>query len=285
VDLPPIVASDAGPASQADPSIRHPALVPLQVADRKPLTLFGAPAEAVLLPARAYRSDRPSPQRPPFGPCRAEAILRDETLWTSNDGQLAATPNKFPFVRDQLILWPTQPMRDPSLPLWTVAHQWVHAQQGVGMLNNIGAAASIPRAHVHLGNERGGFLPALKTKPSPFALDLPLGVTAEVADLPFCLLVLRGSPEARAEAVWRLAEQRFTPTWNVVVDPEGTWVMPRSREHGGGGGAVFAAAVGAAEVWGRWCFASAEAWQKAAPGLARPELLEAELGAVGVRVG
>ncbi len=241
------------------PPTNAPNLPPLPIAARRTVTLFGAPAELVLLPQRANRRDTPGAARPPFAPCRARTIVADEAIWQA-DG-LAATPNRFPFLREQLLLWPTEPMRDPSLRLWQVAHAWVERTGGVGLLNNIGSAASIARAHVHLGMEQGTFLAALRRRRWEGALDLPAGVTATAADVPFCLLALEGTPERRAEAVWQLAEQRLTPAWNVVVEPQTTWVMPRSAERAAG----FAAAVGAAEVWGRWCFTDEVEWRAASP--------------------
>ncbi len=226
--------------------------MPVRLAAAREVVVFGAPATVVLLPLRSQRADRPGSQRPAFAPGRADRIVAEEALWRG-DG-LAATPNRFPFLRDQRILWPTRPAREPDRALWLAAHEWVAAANGTGLLNSIGGAASIARAHVHLSPERLSFLAALPLRPvAAGKLGVAAGVELRAADLPFCLLALRGPAPARSDALLQLAEERFTAAWNVVIDPEVSWVYPRSLETPA---PDFPHALGAAELAGRWCHAT-----------------------------
>src|SRR5690242_5727659 len=118
--------------------------VPFAPAARRSLTVFGAPAELVLLPERAQRSGVPAPDRPAFRKSPAERILRDEVLWR-RDG-LAVTPNKFPFAREQWLLWDERDTREHGPALLHALFAWVEQLHGTGFVNTIGAAASIPRA-------------------------------------------------------------------------------------------------------------------------------------------
>lgn len=254
------------------PTTPGPDLPPLRCADTKSLRLFGSTAQAWLLPERAQRAHQAAAPRPALAPCRAAEILAHETIWSSDN--LAATPNRFPFLREQMILWPKSTLREPDLELWRVAHAWVAATNGVGLVNSIGAAATIARAHMHLSPERGAFLRGLALREAAVQLDLPQGTAALQAQVPFQLLAIQGEPPDRAMAMWRLSEQRLVPACTIVIEPEHTWLMPRRTETPGG---AFPHAIGAAELWGRWCFVDQPSWQ-----VAEGDGLERELTAAGV---
>jgi len=104
---------------------------------------------------------------------------------------------------------------------------------------------------VHLTAERLPFLGALPERPLVAEWAPVPGVRWCSKRVPFCLLGARGTPEQLAAALQQLATLRLTATWNVVVNDGAAWVMPRGIEtptpH-------FAYALGAAEVWGRWCY-------------------------------
>lgn len=229
-------------------------LVPFAPAELRPLPVFGAPAFAAHVPTRKLRQDRPSAERPAFRRSPAPRIVGEESLWQA-DG-LVLTANKYPFARDQRILWPAEARREPHLAMWTAICAWVDGSGGSALVNTVGAAASIARAHAHLSSERLPFLAALRERPAPADLvDLPPGVQLIAKDVPFCLLGVRGPAEARALAVWRLAEARMTAAWNVVVQDGTAWLYPRSAETPA---PHFPYPLGAAEVWGRWCYVDRE---------------------------
>jgi len=222
-----------------------------RAAARRDLRVFGAEVELVLLPERAARPSRPTPQRPPFGKDPVPRILAAEAQWRG-DG-LALTGNRYPFAAGQHILWLEQPAREPGEELLAVLFGWNDAHRGTALLNTIGAAASIARAHAHWTAERLPFLGAFGER--PLAADwLPEagGVAFVQKALPYVLLGVRGAAAARARAVAALLRQRLCTAANVV-DADGTaWIYPRSRETPA---PHFPAALGAAEVWGRWCYA------------------------------
>ncbi len=248
------------------------ALVPLRPAAVRTLRVFGATAELVWLPERALRHGRPGTARPAFAPSPVPRIL-GEAFWS--DAAFALTPNRFPFARAQQLLWPLEPRREPDAALWQVLAAWVAAASGTGMVNQIGAAASIARAHAHLTPEQLPFLAELPERPLATALlELPPTVSLVAKAVPFCLLGLRGAPGPRAQAVLALAETRLTAVWTAVVVGDTTWFYPRSREvpapH-------FPQALGAAELWGRWCYV-----EEAPFAAATAEDLEAALLAAGM---
>ena len=226
---------------------------------RRTLAAFGAPAELVLLPDRARRSGVPGPGRPAFRQSPAARILRDETLWRG-DG-LAVTPNKFPFARDQYLLWDERSTREHGSTLLRALFGWVERLRGTGFVNSIGAAASIPRAHGHVTSERLPFLQGLTELPctADFLPEVS-GVQWFRKQLPFWLLGARGAPEPRADAVIALQESRATAAFNLVVQDGTTWMFPRGVEipapH-------FPWALGAAEIWGRWVYTTREAFERA----------------------
>ena len=228
----------------------HPSLVTFLPAAARTLTVFGGPVELVLVPGRKARRDVARGDRPPFGRSPAARIVRDEAFWRGVG--LALTPNRYPFAHQQRILWTTLPVRDPDFALWHAAADWADRSNGTALVNNVGAASTIARAHVHLLPERLPFLGALPERRCELDLvDLPGSAELVVKDAPFCLLGVRGPAAARAEALLRLAEARLTSAWNVVIEGGTAWVFPRRVETPS---PHFSHALGSAEVWGRWCY-------------------------------
>lgn len=178
------------------------------------------------------------------------AIVEAEATW--RDGGLALTGNKFPFARAQTVLWSERPLREPDEDFLDRALSWVDTQGGTLLVNSIGAAASIARAHAHHTDESLPFLAQLRER--PIASDwLPRvdGASCWTKDVPFCLLGVRGPASARKRAVAALQTRRLTAAVNLVSTPGETWVFPRAVETPA---PFFPYALGAAEAWGRWCF-------------------------------
>lgn len=248
------------------PTGPDPRLPPFAVEARRRLSAYGAPVELVFVPARQQRRDRATGDRPPFARSRAAAIVADEALW--RDARHVVTPNRYPFASDQRILWPVTARRDPDLEMWQTIGEWVDAGGGTALLNTIGAAATIARAHAHLLVERSRFLAALPERPLQSDLiDVPAGVELLAKDVPFCLLGVRGPAAPRAEALVALAEARLTAACNVVMQDGTAWLYPRRIETPA---PQFPFALGAAEVWGRWCYGEAAPFEAAtAPDLER----------------
>lgn len=227
-----------------------PELVPFAPAAVRRAEVFGAPVELVHVPARRGRYGGGSAARPAFVRSRAAAIVGAEATWRG-DG-LALTPNRFPFAAGHRLLWPEAPVREGDASFWRAVLAWVARSGGAALVNNVGAAATIGRAHAHLVGETLPFLAALPERTGPRDLiDLPPGVELVAKDVPCCLLGLRGEPTACAAALLTLAEARLTAAWNVVAQAGACWFLPRGAEtplpH-------FPYALGAAELWGRWCF-------------------------------
>lgn len=248
-------------------------------AERRALTVFGAPVELVWLPQRQVRHGIPQPQRPPFRTSIVERILDEEAVWRG--GGLVLTPNRFPFARRQLLLWAADDRREPSLELIEALVTLEDSTGGTALLNTIGAAASIPRAHGHLVDERLPFLGCLQSE--PFAADFVpriggLEVVRLAAPYPSCVLGLRGAAPVRALAAYRLAMLRTVPTFNLVSSAGCTWMIPRQgpeipAPH-------FPHALGSSELWGRWCYGHAEDFHSATTAS-----LEAAINATGVPRG
>ena len=57
--------------------------------------------------------------------------------------------------------------REPDERMWAAIVGWTDASRGTAMVNTIGAAATIARAHAHLTPERLGFLPSLPERAGP----------------------------------------------------------------------------------------------------------------------
>ena len=156
------------------PNVDDPRLVAYAPAAVRRLCVFGAPVEAVLVPARRRRLDAANVARPAFARSRAAGIVAAESIWRG-DG-MALTPNAFPFAHGQRLLWPLAPLREPDAALWQAAFAWADAAGGAALVNNVGAASSIGRAHAHLCAERLPFLGALPERPCAADLiDVPAG--------------------------------------------------------------------------------------------------------------
>lgn len=242
------------------PITSHPSLVAYAALARRELTVFGAPVEAVLVPGRKARAGIAGAARPAFAASRAGQILATEAFWRQ-DG-LVLTPNRYPFAREHRLLWSAEPRREPSAAMWAALCGWAEACGGSAMVNTIGAAATMPRAHAHLTPERLDFLASLPVEPGPADLvELPPGVELVAARVPFCLLGVRGGDAAaRAAVLVALAESRQVPCWNVAVQADEAWLYPRSTETPA---PHFPYALGAAELWGRWCYVDAEPFEAA----------------------
>lgn len=229
-------------------------LPPFQPTATRTLSVFGLPVELVFVPERKARPDRANAIRSAFVKSPAPRITQQEATW--RDGDFVLTPNRYPFANDHQLLWPARPQREMCAPFWLVAGDWADRAHGTALQNSVGAAATIARCHVHLVPERLPFLPSLPEHPCRTDLiELPHGVELLQKDVPFCLLGVRGPAPGRATALTLLAEARLTAACNVVVQDGTAWVLPRRLETPGG---AFPWALGAAELWGRWCFQDEE---------------------------
>ncbi len=241
------------------PVENHAACVDFAPVARREVTVFGAPAELVLVPQRRERHGRPMAEPPAFVASRAARIVRDEAIWRENG--LVLTPNRYPFAAQHRLLWPDEPIREVSFAMWHAVLDWTARSGGTALVNNIGAAATIARAHAHLVPLRLPFLTSLPERPLAAELiELPRGVELLQKDTPVCLVGVRGDADACAKALLLLAEARRTAACNVVVHERTAWLFPRSLEtptpH-------FPYALGAAEVWGRWCYMDEEPFRAA----------------------
>jgi hypothetical protein len=227
-------------------------LPPFAVAARRSAMVFGAPVELVLVPGRKARHGRATADRPALARSRAPGIVADEALWRGQGHVL--TPNRYPLAERQLLLWPERMQREPDAAFWRLVGDWVTGSGGAALHNNIGAAATIARCHAHLVPQRLPFLDALPERAVPAAaapIEVPAGITLVAKDVPLCLLGVRGSANARAEALLRLAEARLCAACNIVVQGDTAWMLPRRTETPA---PHFPYALGAAELWGRWCY-------------------------------
>lgn len=240
---------------------------------RRTLAVFGAAVELVWLPERAARPGRPGPDRPAFREDLGARIAATEAL--ERTAAFVRTPNKFPFAGQQSVLWSERPLREPDADFLTAALRWLDARGGTLLGNSIGAAASIPRAHVHHTVETLPFLSQLEEEPwTAEWLPRERGVAWWKKRVPFCLVGVRGDAEGIARAVAGLQMHRMTAAVNVVATKGEAWVFPRAVEtplpH-------FPFALGAAEVWGRWCYVEERAFAEA-----RREDLERALTLAGL---
>jgi hypothetical protein len=230
-------------------------------AARRTLSVWGAPVELVLMPDRAQRRPRPPAL---LHRDRAPQILAREALWRSDDPPAVLTPNRFPFARRAAILWSARPQREVDADLLALALALAEPHRGTVLMNTLGAAATQPRAHLHLVGERLDFLAALPTEAVGIAaladgqddVDLKealsgVDVVALAPPFPGLVLGLRGARDARARAAARLLARRVSPAANLVGDGATTWFVPRHRETPA---PHFAQPLGCAEVWGRFCY-------------------------------
>ena len=139
-----------------------------------------------------------------------------------------------------------------------MAFEFEAAVGGATVLNSVGAAASIPRAHLHVVSDQQPFLSNQPEEPVELDLLADLDVAASRLAEPFPVLVLalRGSIAARAQALALLTEHRSALAYNIVSQGGTSWFVPRSAQeitapH-------FPQALGGAEFWGRWCFGDEE---------------------------
>ena len=217
---------------------------------RRELSVLGAPVELVGLPSRRARGQATG-DRPAVAASPARRILATESHW--QDDELALTPNRFPFADQQQLLWSRTPRREPDAAMWAAAAAWCAATGGTALGNTIGAAATIAWAHLHLTPERLGWLAALPERAPRAELPaLPTEVEAVAKDLPCGLLGLRSAdPDALGHALAELSVSRLLPANNVCIADGTAWSFPRRIEtptpH-------FPYALGAAELWGRWCY-------------------------------
>lgn len=248
----------------ADPFALAPLPAP-QVAARRTLALCGGTVELAWLPLRAQRLGIPRADRPPLRPPLAEEILAKEALWRG--GGVVLTPNRYPFAARQVLLWDEAPQREAGENLLRAALLLEERTGGTVQLNTVGAAASLPRAHVHLIGEVLPFLAAFRGEPCRAAW-LPALPGVDVLELapPFPVLGLgvRGPAPARAAALARLLELRGTPAANVVSAAGTSWWFPRSpveipAPH-------FPHALGASELAGRWCYTDERVFAAATAG-------------------
>lgn len=245
-------------------------------AARRAVTVFGAPAELVLLPERAARPRRPGQGRPAFAAEVARRIQDQEALWS--DAEHCVTPNRYPFASQQAILWPRSPTREHGERFLLRLFTWVDALDGTALVNGIGAAASIAWAHAHVTPERLPFLDALPERAAAMAFLPAIGeVACVVKELPVSLLGVRGPAAPRAAAVAQLQLCRLTAAVSIVVQRGVTWLLPRGAETPS---PWFPQALGAAELWGRWCYVDRAAFEAATAAD-----LEAALRLAGVPVG
>ncbi len=237
---------------QPDLSAARAALQPTNYAPvaRRTLEVFGAQAELVLLPGRATRPNRPGHERAAFGQDRGKAIVETEASWREHG--LALTGNKFPFARAQTVLWSERTLREPDEEFLAGALAWVDVRGGTLLVNSIGAAASIARAHAHHTDEALPFLAQLRER-ALVADWLPNvdGASYWTKDVAYCLLGVRGCASARKQAVAALQTRRLTAAVNLISTAGETWLFPRAVETPA---PFFPYALGAAEAWGRWCY-------------------------------
>ena len=234
-------------------------LPPFEVAARRTATVFGAPVELVLVPTRKARHGRATAERPALARSPAGRIVAEEALWRGAGHVL--TPNRFPLAERQLLLWPERVVREPDREFWQLVGDWVQRSGGAALHNNVGAAATIARCHAHLVPQRLPFLDALPER--AFAgelIDCPAGVELVAKDVPFCLVGVRGPAAARAIALPALAEARLSAAANIVVQGDTAWLLPRRAETPA---PHFPYALGAAELWGRWCYMDREPFETA----------------------
>lgn len=239
---------------------RSPSFEP---AARRRVWVLGAPVELVWTPERARRRGRPGAGRLPFSVCPSARILAEETVWRNEF--VALTPNRYPLGERCAILWRHAPEREADAALLEVGLALAEATRGSLLLNTIGAAASIARAHAHLLSERSGFLESFGRRPwnGP---DPGLGGDVEVYTpgerFPGPAVGVSGPLRARAAAAAELLRRRLRPAANLVAVDDMCWVFARTRETPA---PHFPHALGAGELWGRFFYTEREDFERASP--------------------
>ncbi|MEZ5966623.1 MAG: hypothetical protein R3F56_22490 [Planctomycetota bacterium] len=214
--------------------------------------IFGGEVDLVWLPERARRR---CPPQVLLHADRAPRILAEERLWQCDRSAAVLTPNRYPFARRAALLWSARPQREADAELIALALELAEPFGGTALLNTLGAAATQPRAHLHLVHERLGFLAGLATVPARLEHEDPALAAVDVVRLapPFPGLVLgvRGARAARAAAAARLLALRVSAAANLVSDGTTTWFVPRRCETPA---PHVSRPLGCAELWGRFCY-------------------------------
>ena len=253
------------------------ALAPLARPDlvaRRELPVFGVKAELHCLPGRRHRPGAPLGKRAPFQRCRVDEIIAGEAVW--RDGGVVLTGNRFPFAARHVVLWTEERTREAPLALLEAAIAFEDRFAATALVNTTGAAASIARAHVHLVGERLAFLDGFPREPLVAGWLEPrtdVEVVRLSAPYPIVAVGLVGPAGARARAAHRLLQLRNHAAVNVVSSSGVTWVFPHGEHetpepH-------FPFALGASELWGRWCYAEREAFERATSEALEQALLRA----------
>ncbi|MEY3161932.1 MAG: hypothetical protein RIT25_1923 [Planctomycetota bacterium] len=257
---------------------RLPSLEALQLVAHEPaavrhVRVFGATAELAWIPSRAARAGQPGPDRPAFRGDAAERILAGETL--HREGPFTVTPNRYPFAPQLALLWAEPAQREASVELLGTAFAWAWRHGGTALLNSIGAASSIPRAHVHVTPEQLPFLDQLDEEPLA-AEWLPRtdSVVFVRKRIPCWFVGVRGAAADVARAVHALQLRRSSASFTLVARDRTAWLVPRTLETAPG----FPHPLGSAEAWGRWCYLREEDFARA-----EPAQLEQALVASGMR--
>lgn len=223
--------------------------------------LFGGEIELQWLPERARRRAAPAALHVDHAP----RILAEEALWRSADGRAVLTPNRYPFAKQALILWSTAPQREADSHLIGLAHDLAEPHGGSVLMNTLGAAATQPRAHLHLVGERLPFLASLATTKCTRPLPGDLGAVDVIelaAPFPGSVLGVRGERAARVQAAARLLQLRVAMAANLIADGTTTWIALRAQETPA---PHFPYPLGCAELWGRCCFEDEAAFRAATP--------------------
>jgi diadenosine tetraphosphate (Ap4A) HIT family hydrolase len=226
----------------ADPFALLTGLGPTPTQTRQ-LTVFGWSFELRLLPGRAQRTGRPVVDRSAFRGCPGARIIATEALWSNAD--LVVTGNRYPFAPAHLLLWPREPVREPPLELLAVGFAAGERCGATVLWNSIGAAASIPHAHLHLVRDRQPLHSGLRWRSLAQHQDQELLALEAPGEWPCQVIGLRAAnATALASATHRMLARRLTPAINLVCADRLCMLVPRrleaARDH-------FPAAVGSAE--------------------------------------
>jgi hypothetical protein len=221
--------------------------------------VFGVTFRLRLLEQRAARPGRPTALRPAFRACPGVRIVTEEAVWT--DDRHALTPNRFPFSDEHALLWPRVPAREPDEPLLGTAFAAAERTGAQVLYNSVGAAASIPHAHLHLVRDHPPALHALRWTERRVRGPDVLLVPDPAGAWPVLAVGLRSrTPAELARAVHRLLLRRLTPAVNLVHAGGLAVLVPRREEtvpeH-------FPHAVGASEWAGRFLYSERTAFERA----------------------
>jgi hypothetical protein len=248
--------------------------VAFAAAARRTLPLFGAEVELLWLPERRHRRGRPIETRPACAPDFAARIIAEEALWRG--AGVALTPNRHPFGPRQLVVWRDAFVREADAVLLDAGTALAERAGATLLVNSIGAAASIVRAHAHLLGERLPFLDGLALEPiASQAIEPPpdVALARAAAPYPSLLVAIHGPRAARVETALRLIQHRCVPAFSLLDDGTRTWFCPRTLEVPA---PWFPQALGSAELWGRWCWDEEDAFRRVSS-----EDLARALGATG----